>query len=82
MVERTTDKSHSLYNNQDVMQMLHIKDKFLKKLRDNGFIGYSHLGDKYWYTQEDVDAFLRRFHYSAFATSDVLPAGFVEGGNI
>ena len=49
-----------------------------KKLRDNGYLGYSREGDKYWYTQEDVDRFLRRFHYEAFAIGDELPKQ--EGG--
>jgi len=49
------------------------EEKYLKKLRDNGYLGYSREGDKYWYTQEDVDRFLRRFHYEAFAIGDELP---------
>ena len=40
------------------MALLNIKDKYLKKLRDNGYLGYSREGDKYWYTQEDIDRFL------------------------
>ncbi len=33
-------------------------------LRDKGYIGYSACGDKYWYSQADVDLFLlSRFHY-------------------
>ena len=52
--------------------------KYLKKLRDNGYLGYSREGDKYWYTQEDVDRFLRCFHYEAFAIGDELPKQ--EGG--
>ena len=39
------------------MALLNIKDKYLKKLRDNGYLGYSREGDKYWYTQEDIDRF-------------------------
>ena len=27
---------------------------------------YSREGDKYWYTQKDVDCFLRSFHYEPF----------------
>ena len=61
-----------------MMEKLNIKDKYLKKLRDNGYLGYSREGDKYWYTQEDVDRFLRRFHYEAFAIGDELPKQ--EGG--
>ena len=69
-----------LYSNKEVMDMLGVKDKYMKKLRDNGYIGYSREGDKYWYTQEDVDKFLRRFHYEAFATNPNLPR--LEGGGI
>lgn len=56
-----------VYDNKALMSLLNIKDKYLKKLRDNGYLGYSREGDKYWYTQEDVDRFLKRFHYNAFA---------------
>ena len=67
-----------LYDKKSLMEKLHIKEKYLKKLRDNGYLGYSREGDKYWYTQEDVDRFLRRFHYDAFAIGDELPKQ--EGG--
>ncbi len=66
-------KQNYLYDNKSLMEKLGIKDKYLKKLRDNGYLGYSREGDKYWYTQEDVDHFLRRFHYEAFAIGDELP---------
>ena len=51
------------------------------KLYDNKTLmaKYSREGDKYWYTQEDVDRFLRRFHYEAFAVGDELPKQ--EGGS-
>ncbi|KAA4287982.1 DNA-binding protein [Bacteroides ovatus] len=54
------------------------KEKYLKKLRDNGYLGYSREGDKYWYTQEDVDRFLHHFHFDAFAIGIDLPKQ--EGG--
>ena len=60
--------------------MLGVKDKYMKKLRDNGYIGYSREGNKYWYTQEDINNFLRRFHYAAFATHPNLPEP--KGGDI
>lgn len=63
---------HRLYDNRSLMEKLNIKDKYLKKLRDNGYLGYSREGDKYWYTQEDVDRFLRRFHYEAFSSDSML----------
>lgn len=61
------DDKLRVYDNKALMSLLNIKDKYLKKLRDNGYLGYSREGDKYWYTQEDVDNFLKRFHYNAFA---------------
>lgn len=49
------------------MKILGVESRYLKNLRDNGYLSYSRHGDKYWYTQTDVDAFLRRFKYEAFA---------------
>ena len=69
-----------LYSNKEAMDMLGVKDKYMKKLRDNGYISYSREGDKYWYTQEDINNFLRRFHYAAFATNPNLPEP--KGGDI
>ncbi len=63
-----------IYNNKELMKLLNIKDKYLKKLRDNGYLGYSREGDKYWYTQADVDRFMRRFHYEDFSKKSVLPS--------
>ena len=84
------EKSHQrLYDNKALMDLLHIKDKYLKKLRedkylkklrDNGYLGYSREGDKYWYSQKDVDDFLNRFHYDAFATNPLCPIW--EGGDL
>ena len=37
-----------LYDNKALMAKLGIKEKYLKKLRDNGYLGYSRQGDKYW----------------------------------
>lgn len=62
-----------IYDNQSLMKLLNVSGAYLRKLRDNGYLGFSRHGDKYWYTQEDVDRFIRRFHYEAFAISDVLP---------
>ena len=61
-----------IYSNKEVMELLNVKTEYLKKLRDNGYIGYSRHGDKYWYTQEDVEKFLKRFHYKDFAPSNRL----------
>ena len=59
--------SPALYDNKALMTLLGVKDRYLKRLRDNGLLGYSHLGDKYWYTQADIDRFLARCHNAPFA---------------
>lgn len=66
-------QTHKVYDNKGLMELLNIKYKYLMMLRDKGFIGYSRCGDKYWYSQADVDLFLSRFHYDAFSTSSELP---------
>ena len=58
--------SMKVYNNKEVMELLGVKDKYLKKLRDNGYLGFSREGDKYWYMQKAVECFLHSFHYESF----------------
>ena len=60
------EESHRIYDNKALMAHLGIKDRYLKRLRDNGLLGYSRHGDKYWYTQADVDNFLARCHCATF----------------
>ncbi len=61
--------SSPLYDNKALMALLGVKDRYLKRLRDNGLLGYSRHGDKYWYTQADVDRFLARCHVAPFGTN-------------
>lgn len=65
-----------VYDNKSLMEHLRIGDKYLRKLRDYGYLGYTREGEKYWYTQEDVDKFLKRFHYKDFSTASSLPMDF------
>ena len=46
------------------MTLLGVKDRYLKRLHDNGLLGYSRHGDKCWYTQADLDRFLSECHYA------------------
>lgn len=69
LLNRNQKSDFRIYDNKGIMQLLGIKDKYLKKLRDNGYLSYSREGDKYWYTQDDVERFLKRFHYKDFAQS-------------
>lgn len=55
-----------LYTNKEIMVLLGIKDKLLKKYRDDGLLAYRQVGDKFWYTQDDVDKFLAMNYYAAY----------------
>ena len=60
------EDANRIYDNKALMALLGVKDRYLKRLRDNGLLGYSRHGDKYWYTQTDVDRFLSQCHYAPF----------------
>lgn len=51
-------KPIQVYDNKAIKQLLGIQDKLLKKYRDDGLLGYSQIGDKYWYQQDDIDKLL------------------------
>lgn len=55
-----------LYTNKEIMDLLGIKDKLLKKYRDDGLLAYRQVGDKFWYTQTDVDQLLASNYYAAY----------------
>lgn len=69
-----------LFSNKELMDLLQVGDKYVKKLRDNGYIGYTRMGDKYWYTLDDVKKFLHQYHYEPFATNPNLPER--KGGDL
>lgn len=54
---RAIVKPTQVYDNKAIKQLLGIQDKLLKKYRDDGLLGYSQVGDKYWYSQNDIDNF-------------------------
>lgn len=68
--DKLNNDKDRIYDNKSLMAILGIKDKYLKRLRDNGLLGYSRHGDKYWYTQSDIDRFLSRCHYDDFANKN------------
>lgn len=55
-----------LYTNKEVMELLGVKDKLLKKYREKGWLSYRQVGDKFWYTQKDIDQFLSSNYYAAY----------------
>lgn len=64
----TIENPHSdiIYTNKQVKELLGIEDKLLKAYRDNGWLSFSKVGDKYWYTQKDVTDFLNNNRFPSF----------------
>ena len=56
-----------IFSNADILEMLQIKTSTLRKYRDEGYLGYSKWGDKYFYTVDDVNRFLEKSHNEPFA---------------
>lgn len=56
-----------LYSNKQVMDLLHVDDKLIRKYREQGLISYTQVGKKYWYSQGDIEKFMKSNHYQAFA---------------
>ena len=59
-------KRMKIYDNKKIRELLGINDKLLKKYRDNGLLGYSRVGDKYWYSEQDLEKFLSKTHIDDF----------------
>ena len=53
-------KAH--YTNQEIMELLQITSATLKKWRDNKIIGYTAIGNTYFYTEKDIENFFKNNH--------------------
>jgi len=58
-----------VYTNKEMMGLLDASSATLKKWRDQGFLSYSLVGSSYFYSQQDVDDFLKNNHYEAYRFS-------------
>jgi len=66
--ERISQKSGmTIYTNKALLELLQINTSTLRKYRDEGYLGYSKVGDKYYYTEDDVTRFLTTNHFEPFA---------------
>ena len=58
-----------IYTNKTIKDVLGVQDKLLKKYRDDGLLAFHQVGDKYRYTQADVDQFLSANRFEAYSTA-------------
>jgi len=56
-----------IYTNKEIMNLLGIGAKLIKFYRDKGLLGYHQQGDKYWYSQTDIDQFMGKNYFPAYS---------------
>ena len=56
-----------VYNKKEIYSVLGVNEKRLKRYRYDGKLPYTRVGDRYWYTQDDIDEFMAKHHRKAFA---------------
>ncbi len=54
------------YTNKELLKLFDITYPTLKKWRDEGHLSYSQVGDKYYYSLEDIAKFLTKHHIESF----------------
>jgi len=55
-----------VYTNESLTELLGIGERTLRRYREDGLISYSKVGDKIFYSDDDIRAFLLENHVSAF----------------
>lgn len=65
--EWQTKKRFKLYSTIELCELLNVNRQTLTKYRTEGLIGYSRQGDKFWYSQQDLDDFIKRSHNDPFS---------------
>lgn len=59
-------KKMLVLTNSEMKEVFDIGDKTLQKWRNEGELGFSRIGDKYYYSEDDIRQFLENHHYEAF----------------
>lgn len=67
LTEKSAFNKKTIYTNNEIRELLGVKDKLIRKYRDDGKLSFHKEGDKFWYTQDDINQFLSRNHFEAYA---------------
>ena len=54
------------YTNQEMIEMFNITAPTLRKWRNEGELAYTQIGDKFYYSAEDIKQFLLNHHNLAY----------------
>ena len=62
-----TSQETIVYTTKKMMEMFGVSAKTISRWRNDGLIGFCHVGDQYYYTDTDISIFLQNSHVDAFA---------------
>lgn len=65
--EAKVSQKKEVYTNKEMLELLDVHPKTLKKYRDNGWIGFTQYDDKFYYSSDDLQHFLNYRHEIPFA---------------
>ena len=64
-----------IIDNDDFLSIMKIASRTAQRWRDQGKISFSQVGAKIYYTQEDIEAFLKSHYNEAFARRSAARLG-------
>jgi hypothetical protein len=67
VVKEQSTMTKPSYTNEEVLRIFGVTNPTLRKWRNEGLLGYSQIGSTYAYSQKDIEDFLQKHHYEAFA---------------
>lgn len=60
------DPKEVIFDSQEVMRLLNLSKSTLQKLRDDGHIGFSQVGGKFFYRQHDINEMIEKNYKPPF----------------
>lgn len=66
MQQERSKPTFNWITNEAAMELLDMSQRTLQTLRDDGVLGFSKVGNKIYYSQEDLDGMLQRHYRKPF----------------
>lgn len=64
---KKSNESKLVYDNREIREILNVEDKLIRKYRKDGLLGYSKVGDKFFYREKDILQFLDKHYHKPYA---------------
>ncbi|MCC8115193.1 MAG: helix-turn-helix domain-containing protein [Bacteroidales bacterium] len=64
--QHEASKLKTIYDTKEACELLGVNRQTLAYYRNEGYLGYSRHGDKFWYSQKDIEDFLAYCYRAPF----------------